>query len=313
MAPQPPDTNFYSGLRLDRADHLRRDARWLAAGPTAAESRLVPVWRARSLIAGDAAGGGAAVRAVALPAAEAGPLIAAAVETAFLGLDGETAYFALALPDDFAPESDPALVRHGEFLDIRAVGPLLPRPDGALLAYARGLAHWHRQHRFCGACGAPTASEQGGHLRRCSASDCGAQHFPRTDPAVIMLVTDGERCVLGRQAQWPPGMHSVLAGFVETGESLEEAVAREVYEEVGIAVTEVAYRSSQPWPFPASIMLGFWARARHAPLRVNRHELAEADWYDRAALRASPEDERFRLPRRDSIARRLVEDWLDAG
>jgi len=310
MSPRPPNTNFYSGLRLDRAEHLRRDARWLAAGMTSAESRLVPVWQARSLVARCSEVGGEAIRAVSLPAAEAGPLIAAAGEIAFLGLDGETAYFALALPDDFTPEAVSELAPHGEFLDIRAVGPLLPRAEGALLAYARGLAHWHRRHRFCGVCGAPTVSEQGGHLRRCSATACGTEHFPRTDPAVIMLVHDGERCILGRQASWPPGMHSVLAGFVETGESLEEAVAREVYEEVGIEVTEVAYQSSQPWPFPSSIMLGFRAKARFAPLRVNTQELAAAEWYDRAALSAAPEDERFRLPRRDSIARRLVEDWL---
>lgn len=309
MSPRFPKENFYSGLRLDRADYLRRDARWLAAGLRATESRLVPVWRARSLIA-RRGGADAEVRAAHLRAVEAGPLIEAASETAFLGIDGGTAYFALVLPDDFVPEAMPDLARHGEFLDIRAVGPVLPRAEGALLAYARGLAHWHRRHRFCGVCGAPTSNEQGGHLRRCRAPGCGTEQFPRTDPAVIMLVHDGERCILGRQAQWPPGMHSVLAGFVETGESLEEAVAREVFEEVGVEVTEVAYQSSQPWPFPSSIMLGFRARARHAPLRVDAQELAAAGWYDREALRASPEDETFRLPRRDSIARRLVEDWL---
>jgi len=309
MPQRPPEENFYSGLRLDRADHLRRDARWLSGALLAPDSRLVPVWQSRNLIwPGRQAD--AAIRAVTPRAAEAGPLIAAAVETAFLGLDGDTAYFALVLPDDFAPESMPELAGHGEFHDIRSFGPLLPRPEGALLAYARGLAHWHRRHRFCGICGAPTASEQGGHLRRCGAPACGSEHFPRTDPAVIMLVHDGERCVLGRQANWPPGMHSVLAGFVETGESLEEAVAREVREEVGLEVTEVAYQSSQPWPFPSSIMLGFRARVRYSPLRINAHELAGADWYARGALRTASEDETFRLPRRDSIARRLLEDWL---
>jgi NAD+ diphosphatase len=171
--------------------------------------------------------------------------------------------------------------------------------------------HWHARHHFCGVCGYPTQSAEAGHVRRCTNPTCGASHFPRTDPAVIMLVHDGgDRVILGRQAQWPPGMHSVLAGFVEPGENLEEAVTREVAEEVGIAVTDVRYQSSQPWPFPASIMLGFTARALATDLQLSDDELETARWYTRAELRASPESESFRLPRRDSIARRLVEDWL---
>jgi NAD+ diphosphatase len=196
------------------------------------------------------------------------------------------------------------------FTDLRSVGAIMPRDDGALLAYARGLIHWHSRHRFCGVCGHPTVSEQAGHQRRCANPVCGAVHFPRTDPAVIMLIHDGDRIILGRQAQWPPGMNSVLAGFVEPGESLEEAVAREVMEEVGIAVTEVRYRSSQPWPFPSSIMLGFTARALTADIRLSPDEIETARWYSRDELRRSPENESFRLPRRDSIARRLVDDWL---
>src|SRR5690606_35249197 len=139
----------------------------------------------------------------------------------------------------------------------------------ALLAYARGLVHWHVRHRFCPACGGPMQSAEAGHVRRCAGSSCGTQNFPRTDPAVIMLVSDGERAILGRQRVWPAGMHSVLAGFVEPGESLEDAVAREVLEEVGVAVSDVTYHSSQPWPFPASIMLGFYARAASDLLQVN--------------------------------------------
>ena len=141
-------------------------------------------------------------------------------------------------------------------------------------------------------------------------------HFRRTDPAVIMLVHDGgDLCLLGRQPFWPPGMHSTLAGFVEPGESLEEAVAREIHEEVGlkIAVEEVTYHSSQPWPFPSSIMLGFHARCDFGPLDLGPDELESAAWYSREQLRSSPEDESFKLPRRDSIARRLIEDWLEEG
>ena len=300
-----PRGNFYTGMGLDRADHLRRDAGWLEARLADPESRFVPVRRAHNLIRrGDDA------RAAWLDGAGARRLLPHAAETIFLGLSGETAYFALDVSGLEVPEAEPALAERGEFLDLRVVGPLLERGEGAILAYARGLVYWHQRHRFCSVCGSPSTSTQGGHVRRCTHEACGVEHFPRTDPAVIMLVHDGERCVLGRQKVWRNGMHSTLAGFVEPGESLEEAVAREVKEEVGLEVGEVAYHSSQPWPFPASLMLGFHAGCNHAPLRVNEQELGGARWFSRAELEASPEDDSFRLPRRDSIARRLIEDWL---
>ncbi len=309
--------NFYSGMRLDRADHLRRDGDWLAARLADPASRFAPVWRARNLIRGEKD-----PRAVWLDGTAGGALRTRASETVFLGLDGETAYFALDISAIEEPETVPELAGElageladdgapmGTFLDLRTVGPLVARSEGAILAYARGLVHWHQRHRFCGVCGGATASTQGGHLRLCRGQDCGAQHFPRTDPAVIMLIHDGERCVLGRQKSWPNGMHSTLAGFVEPGESLEEAVAREIMEEVGIELDVIDYQSSQPWPFPASLMLGFHATCRHQPLRIDENELAAADWYSRDTLKASPEDDSFRLPRRDSIARRLIDDWL---
>ncbi len=139
---------------------------------------------------------------------------------------------------------------------------------------------------------------------------CATSHFPRTDPAVIMLVTDGERALLGRQKSWPQGQHSTLAGFVEPGESLEDAVAREVFEETRVVVGEVRYHSSQPWPFPSSIMLGFTAVARTSEITVDPSELEDARWFDRDWMLAHQDDDEFRLPRRDSIARRLIEDWL---
>jgi NAD+ diphosphatase len=300
-----PAGNFYSGAGLDRADHLRRDADWLSARIGMETTWFVPVWRDKVLVET-----GAEARALWLRGAELGALRKSLDEAVFLGRSGDAAVFAFDLSAQETPEAEPAIAGRGAFQDLRAVGPLLARQDGAILAYARGLLHWHRRHRFCGVCGGPTEGRQGGHVRACAAQACGTDHFPRTDPAVIMLIHDGERCVLGRQKVWPDGMHSTLAGFVEPGESLEEAVAREVYEEVGIEVREVTYHSSQPWPFPSSIMLGFHAQARHGPLMVNAHELSGARWFTRQELRASPEDETLRLPRRDSIARRLIEDWL---
>jgi NAD+ diphosphatase len=305
---KPP--NFYAANGLDRAGHRRREPEWLAARLTHPETRFVPVWRGQNLVTSAAEGAPMAM----LVAREA--LVSLEGEAVLLGLREERAYFALDLSHREAPLEairQPATTEGGppiEFADLRRVGPLLARPDGALLAYARGILHWHGRHRFCGLCGSATLSEEGGHVRRCTAPDCNATHFPRTDPAVIMLVTDGERALLGRQKVWLKGMHSTLAGFVEPGESLEEAVAREVREEAGIVVDEVTYHSSQPWPFPGSIMLGFTARALTTEVQLDPDELEAARWFDRAFILGHADDDTFRLPRGDSIARRLIEDWL---
>jgi NAD+ diphosphatase len=303
-----PLANFYSGNVLDRAEHLRRDAAWLQARIGDPRSRFLPVWRNKNLV-----GSGEHPRPVWLSAAEAGELIRNAAELVFLGLREEVAYLAVDLSPIEDPHGDPVFVGRGSFIDLRTIGALLERSEGALLAYARGLLHWHRRHRYCGACGSATENTHGGHVRRCTNPNCAISHFPRTDPAVIMLVHDRQSCVLGRQPSWPAGMHSTLAGFVEPGESLEEAVTREVFEEVGLAVSDISYHSSQPWPFPSSIMLGFHVRARREELRIYAEELESARWFSREELLNSPEDDRFRLPRRDSIARRLIADWLEAS
>jgi NAD+ diphosphatase len=294
--------NFYAA-GLDRATHLRKDEAWLAERLRDESSRFVPVWRGQNLVA---SGTGAEPHAVFLT-----PQEAAIADAVLLCVLEGCAYFAVDLSEIETPTevigADPA----AQFVDLRRVGPLLPRVEGAMLAYARGLAYWHSRHHFCGVCGSPTKPAEAGHVRLCTNESCKAQHFPRTDPAVIMLVHDGgERCLLGRQKAWPQGMHSTLAGFVEPGESLEEAVAREVYEETKISLDEVLYHSSQPWPFPASLMLGFHAKARTTEIEVDQTELEAARWYERSWLLAHQDDDDFRLPRRDSIARRLLEDWL---
>ncbi len=310
MSPRrTPDPNFYAGVPLDRIDQRCADAAFIERLVRDPGCVVVPVWRAQHLVTAEA-------EAVWLRRAEADHLVALAREQMFLGLRQDVAYLAVDLSHLEAPEDDPLLAARGHFQDLRAVGPIMDRGDSAILAYARGLAHWHARHGFCGVCGSPTVNEKAGHQRRCSNAECNAVHFPRTDPAVIMLVHDGgDRCLLGRQTIWPPGMHSTLAGFVEPGESLEEAVAREIYEEVGleIAVEDVVYHSSQPWPFPSSIMLGFYARTEFKEPEISEDEIESAAWYSRAELRASPENETFKLPRRDSIARRLIEDWLAEG
>ncbi len=294
--------NFYAG-GLDRVSHLRKDAAWLAARRGDGTSRYVPTWRGQSLIV-DASGEKP-------EAAYLGPAdILAEAEPVLLGLHLDVAYFTLDLSSLDEPQTALRPPAPAEFVDLRRVGPLLKRGQASLLAYARGLAYWHSRHVFCGVCGSATRAEEAGHVRRCTNASCNASHFPRTDPAVIMLVHDGERCLLGRQAAWAKGMHSTLAGFVEPGESLEEAVAREVFEETKVTLDEVIYHSSQPWPFPASLMLGFHARAKTTEIEVDHSELEDARWYEKSWIKAHQDDDEFRLPRRDSIARRLLEDWL---
>jgi len=295
---------WYAPETLDRASHFRRVPDWLADALHNPQSRVLPVWRGQSFIAAaeePAAG--------TLSAAEAAWFIEQGAATTFLGLLDETAYFALDLSHVEAPHDDPILAARGSFTDLRRVGPLLDYESGALLAYARGLQYWHQRHQFCGVCGAPTRSEEAGHLRRCTNPACAADHHPRTDPAVIMLISDGDRCLLGRQAAWPRGRYSTLAGFVEPGESLEVAVAREVFEEAGVRVKNVRYHGSQPWPFPASIMLGFYAEAATTDVRIDARELEDARWFTRDEVLAG-RNRGLLMPRGDSIASRLIMDWL---
>jgi NAD+ diphosphatase len=292
---------FYAGLELDRVAERRSDTAWIESLFRDPASRLVPVWRSRNLIAE-----GDTPEAVFLSTTE----IRVESGAMFLGLAGSTAYFAA----DVSPVEETALPDlvggRGKFIDLRAVGSVMDRQHGALLAYARGLAHWHSRHPFCSACGAPTVAAESGHVRTCTNPACASQHFPRTDPAVIMLVTHGDKAFLARNKRFPFPMFSTLAGFVEPGESLEETVAREVYEESGLRVTDVRYQSSQPWPFPCSIMLGFRARALGTAFKIDGEELIDAGWFDRAHLRASHDPEKFRTPRGDSIARRLIDEWI---
>jgi NAD+ diphosphatase len=219
---------------------------------------------------------------------------------------------------------EPPAGSDGERVALRAAAATLSREDGGLAAYACALLNWHRRHRFCANCGHDTELVEGGLTRSCPR--CGAEHHPRTDPVVIMLVTDGaDRLLLGRQAAWPTGRYSALAGFVEPGESLEEAVAREIREEADVTVGRPRYIASQPWPFPASLMLGFSAPYAGGEPSVRDAELQDVRWFDRAELEraaAAPENHSWgvpgdpggelQLPPRLAIARLLVEDWLSS-
>jgi len=302
--------NAYSGSPLDRAAHHRDDPAWIEAALTSEHALFAPVWRARNLMRGVEEGGPEAVFLTSLAAA------ALRVRGwpdggiwAFLGMQGPNPLFAV----DISPEDDPLPLlppEMGQFTDLRAVAGLLPNNDASILAHARGLMHWRTKHRFCGVCGTACRTKSAGHAMVCTA--CNAQNFPRTDPAVIMLVHRGDRALLGHSRRFPGSkMYSTLAGFVEPGETLEEAVAREVFEEAGVRVAHVQYHSSQPWPFPASIMLGFYAEGLTEEITIDPEEIADARWFSRDDMRRH-RDLGFQLPRADSIARRLIEDWIAA-
>ena len=299
--------NPYAAIGLDRASERRSDAAWIESlfhNPT---SRLLPIWRSKSFVVP-----GEEPRVSIIKPATAHALSIPPSDAVFLGLKEDVAHFAVDVShlDDSARAQ--AFDGRGEFVELRSVGPLLSRDDGGILAYAKGITHWHSRHLFCGVCGTETVMREAGHVRVCSDTECGSQHFPRTDPAVIMLVSLGDRVVLGRRSEWVEHMYSTLAGFVEPGESLEDAVAREVWEEVRIEVADVRYHSSQPWPFPASLMLGFYADAATDDIEFNREELEDARWFTRQELAAGGAGIKHR-PHSDSIARRLIKDWVESG
>ena len=287
-----PPPHVYTSQGFDRATPRRKDEAWLENRRRAADTRVLPMAGLQIAVAEDAPQPQlywASGRSVALDA-----------QSIFLGMHEGAAIF--------AHEVDAGALGAGaRLVELRSVGPVLSAAEASLAAYARALAHWHGRHRFCGACGAPTRVVDAGHARRCTA--CALDLFPRTDPAVIVLVTKGERCILGRAGRFPAGMYSTLAGFVEPGESLEIGLAREVFEEVGVELESMAYRSSQPWPFPQSLMLGFRAVARTEELEVELDELEDARWFERVDL-LDPQRRPVQLPAPDSIARFLIEEWL---
>lgn len=285
----------FSQVGLDRAEAARRDPGWVR------ERWADP--RARVVVAGRDGVGVRDGRAALLPTGALDGL-AAAGEPVLLGLDDGAPRFAVDV-DAVGPAACPVALT-----GLRDAAGVLPAPEAGLLGYASALVAWHRRSAFCAACGARTEVHAGGHERHCPR--CGAHHHPRVDPVVIMLVVRGDACLLGRQPSWPPQRYSALAGFVSPGESLEEAVAREVREEAGVEVAEVRYRASQPWPFPGSLMLGFTATWTAGEARVADDELEDVRWFTRRELREEPARGRLDLPGPVAIARRLIDGWLPA-
>jgi NAD+ diphosphatase len=302
----------FSGNPLDRASNLRRDEAWLAEHAGAARSRYLPFWRLNALareVATTETGGGAS--ALCWLDAAVRIHLEDGDEPFLLGIHEGVAHFAV----DLTMLTDPIAtlsIEGADFTDARRLADRLPASEAGILAQARALLEWHARHRFCGACGAPTTVAAGGAMRRCTA--CAAEHFPGPHPVVIMVVWNGDRCLLGRGRGWAPGRYSALAGFIDQGETIEEAVAREVKEEAGLTVDEVVYHSSQPWPFPMSLMIGCFAHVSDTDFTVDPEELEEARWFSREEIlraRESPEEVDFGIPGRIAIAHHLIKAWSD--
>ena len=292
--------NAFAALEIDRASELREDEGWLAEHARSAQARFLLLdAEGRALLSADR-------RRLFSVDHDSGARLSSTAPS-FLGRAGSSDHFALTLDADAAARV--VAETGGAFADLRSAGASLPAFDAGLFAYARGLAHWQARTRFCPACAAPLRLEAGGHRARCTNPQCGIEHFPRTDPAVIMIVSDGARCLLGRGPQWPERRYSTLAGFVEPGETLEDAVRREVLEEAGVRVGDCDYHSSQPWPFPASIMLGFTAHAEDVTIRLGS-ELADARWFGADELVDGIRSGTLGISSPLSVSYRLIEHWL---
>jgi NAD+ diphosphatase len=281
----------FSGSPLDRASYSRADPSWLASQHGL--GLFLPFWQNRPFIVDGRAG-----------------FLAGRAEwesclCVFLGLEGTQPLFALDLPGDSEP-----VLGGGGFQEMRSAAFILPARDTAIAGQAKALLDWHKRNGFCPNCGHPTMPADGGYRRTCS--HCGAEHFPRTDPVVIMLPVIGEECLIGRNKRFPPLLFSAFAGFVEPGESMEEAVRRELFEEVTLKVGEVSYHATQPWPFPSSLMLGCYAKALSRDFRTDGREIEAARWLTKDEVRARLADkieDEVKLPISIAIAHHLIKDW----
>jgi NAD+ diphosphatase len=304
--PKPPHHLSHGGL--DRDDLGRRDDKRLTTLLAAPTTRFVPVWHNKNFFARNEAPH-ASMQALGLAA------IADFIDpdkTIYLGQDRDGVSFVCVDISAHSEEQLQPLTAWGRFDDLRESDPSISGFDSSLLGYAKAMCHWHTRTRHCADCGDKTRPAQSGHTRVCINQSCMATHFPRTDSAIIVAVTFADKILLGRQPVWPEGMLSVLAGFVEPGETLEHAVAREVHEEAGVVVRNVHYQLSQPWPFPASLMLGFRAEAESDTIKINSHEIEAARWYSREDIRQFAQS-KFYLPRKLSISRRLIDEWIAEG
>ena len=303
-------TNVFAGNPLDHASYQRSDADWVKDKLADPDSLALVLWNGKPMVEARKSEKGSQIAYV--RAGLASELSPDGEQILFMGLWKDTAIFALDMEGSADPADGP-LEGLGRFEDLRAIAMELPGPDAAILATAKAMFEWRRRHRHCPNCGHASQPIDGGWKRVCNA--CKTEHFPRTDPVVIMLPVNGERCLLGRQAAWPPGMYSALAGFLEPGESIEEACAREVWEEAGLRTASVRYHSTQPWPYPSSLMIGLFAEVEDGEATADKTELEEVRWFTREEARtlikgALPG---VRAPGTMAIAAQLLRAWAEAG
>jgi NAD+ diphosphatase len=294
--------NVFASVRLDRLAEFRDNPEWVERALQSDSACYVPLWRNRSLLADSDEG----QVAVYLKPGEVDQPDTIQAPT-LLGTDGKRYFFALSVNDR---QQEEILAAHPEarFLDLRLASVDMDSKHAGVLAYAKALHYWQYRHAFCGICGNTNRLESSGHKLVCSNEECGRQSFPRIDPAIIVLITHKNACLLGRNASWPPKRFSALAGFVEPGESLEDALVREVFEEAKVRLKSIRYVSSQPWPFPASAMCGFHAEAESRDCSATE-EMEEVRWFTVEDLNTAISNDEVRLPPPVSIAFQLLADW----
>jgi NAD+ diphosphatase len=301
----------FSGNPLDRASAKRTDAEWVAAQRKNAGSMILPVWRLQPFIFGSEKAP-APVELGLLRPGLCESLAAPDAPCVFLGLEGDTAVFALDISAARNPTEEGPLAGLGHFRDARAAAATLPIKDAAIMGQAKAMIDWHNRHGFCANCGAKSELADAGWKRYCA--ECKTEHFPRTDPVVIMLATHGDACLVGRNKRFPGNFYSALAGFMEPGESIEEAVRRELMEEVNLKVGNVRYQATQPWPFPSSLMIGCLAEAESRDFRPDGEEISDAMWLDREKAKRLIAGERMpdiSVPPSVAIAHHLIKAFAE--
>ena len=299
--------NSFSTNFLDRATLKRSDDMWINDQFNNGSAQIIPVSHSKILCTSVQN-----PRTVYLTKNDFNDVSNARELSIFLGISDKKTYFAI----DMESMKSASILKDknsGEFHDLKRVMPLLNFRDSALLAIARFMINWQSRNRYCGKCGTPTKSAEAGNLRICENTNCGQSHFPSMDPAIIVIVSFEEYCLLGRQKIWPKGMYSTLAGFVEPGESIEDAVIREVKEETGVMVEKLEYQHSQPWLFPSSLMLGFTATTKGNEIKIDKNELEDARWFSRKEIKDNLKKGLLRMPGKVAIAYHLIKEWFDKG
>ena len=301
--------NTFAGSPLNRMGNERRNEQWLKEELNGAATCFLPMWQLRALMMP-----GEDLRIGWCRKEDVQRFLNQGATTLLLGQVNGVSHFAIDVSAAGPRRENAPLQEYGKWVDVRSAAASCSQDDAAILAQARSMLDWHARHGFCSVCGKPSEMGEAGYSRKCEDEECGSMHFPRTDPVTIMLVLDGENCLLGRQKIFAPNSYSALAGFMEPGETIEETVRREVFEEAGIKVGDVRYIFSQPWPFPSSLMMGCFANAETTEINVDTNELEEAHWFTRDEVHdrvnSWQDQSKLRMPAPLAIAHQLAAAWL---